>query len=54
MNTRKIERQLYIAQRTMGDVRAAERGQLPRRIVARHYHRYVLHQLSRSKLWTLR
>lgn len=52
-NSRKLERDLYLTQRTLGDVRAAERGPEPlaRRVVKRQVHRTVLRALKKTGLW---
>lgn len=46
MSTRRLERNLYLAQRTMGDVRAAQSGRLGKR-VARRYLTRSLYRLFR-------
>lgn len=53
MSTRKIERDLYLAQRALGDVRAAERGPEPlvRRVVKRRVHRTILRGLRKLGAW---
>lgn len=53
MNTRKLERDLYLAQRTLGDVRAARRGSdaLAKRLVKRTWHRQVLRVLRKGGMW---
>lgn len=50
-NTRKLERELYLAQRTMGDVRAAHEGRLVQRVTKRVYHRSLIKGLRKIGLW---
>lgn len=45
------QRNLYLASRTVGDVRALERGQLVRHVVRRSYHRALIRTLRRAGLW---
>jgi hypothetical protein len=47
----QLERDLYLASRTVGDVEAAKQGHLGRRIVKRQYHRGVIRLLRRGRLW---
>lgn len=42
---------LYLASRTSGDVKAAEKGRLPHRLVKRVYHRKLIGLLRRGGLW---
>jgi hypothetical protein len=41
----KLQRALYLAQRTMGDVEAAKRGRLPARLVRRSLWRTLFRVL---------
>lgn len=41
-----VRRNLYLTQRTMGDIQAARRGTLPRRVVRRLVTRRIM-----SRLW---
>lgn len=47
----RLQRQLYLASRTVGDVRAAEQGRLPEKLVKRWYHRKLVGVLRRGKVW---
>lgn len=49
--TRRAQRDLYLASRTMGDVNAAMNGRLGKRLLKRAYHRRVIGMLRRSRLW---
>jgi len=51
MTIRKAQRDAYLVSRALGDVNAAERGRLPQRLIKRRYHRVVIRQLRRLKLW---
>lgn len=51
MSTRKLQRQLYLAQRALGDVDAAKRGSLPKRLVKRAVHRKIIGLLRRGGAW---
>lgn len=52
MTTRKIQRDLYLAQRTLGDIDAAKRGQLGKRVARRYYHRALIRFLHGAGIWT--
>lgn len=47
----KLQRDLYLASRTVGDVEAARRGRLHVRILKRLYHRRLIGLLRRGRLW---
>jgi hypothetical protein len=47
----QAERDLYLTQRTLGDVRAAQEGRLPKRIAKRVYHRGLVRLLRKVGLW---
>jgi hypothetical protein len=47
----QLERDLYLASRTVGDVQAAKQGRLVRRVARRQYHRGVIRLLRRARLW---
>jgi hypothetical protein len=50
---RSLEKGLYLASRTVGDINAAKRGPdvLAKRVVKRQIHRGILSFLSRKGLW---
>lgn len=51
---RKTQRDLYLAQRTAGDLNALQRGGTPRlarRVLKRAYHRKVISLLRRGGVW---
>ena len=51
---RRLQRDLYLAQRTLGDVNAAKRGGAPaltRRLVKRAYHRRLIGLLRKGGAW---
>jgi hypothetical protein len=47
----QAERDLFLTQRALGDVRAAQQGRLPKRIAKRVYHRGVVRLLRKVGLW---
>ncbi len=47
----RVQRDAYLMSRTAGDVNAAKRGTLGRRLIKRRYHRSVIRVLRRGKLW---
>lgn len=51
MSTRKAQRWLYKAQRTMGDYDAAKRGRLGKRLARRYYHRSLIGVMRRMRIW---
>jgi len=51
MKSRDVERELYLAQRRLGDLRALKNGKLPVRLVKRVYHRKAIGLLKRAGLW---
>lgn len=51
MSTWKLQRQLYLFQRALGDVDAARRGTLPTRVARRVMHRKLIGLLRRGGLW---
>lgn len=46
MSTRKLQRELYLAQRTLGDVRAAQNGRLGKRVARRYLVRSIFRMLG--------
>lgn len=46
-----LQRTLYLASRTAGDVRAAQRRRLLQRVVKRAIHRREIGLLRRLRLW---
>ena len=46
-----LQRSLYLAARTVGDVKAIQRGRMPRRYGRRLYHRRLIGLLRRSRIW---
>lgn len=51
MKLRKVNRDLYLASRAVGDLNAAEKGRLPQRLIKRRYHRAVIRFLRKGRLW---
>lgn len=51
MKSKDVERTLYLAQRTMGDVRAAQKGTLPKRLAKRVWHRKLVGLLRKGGVW---
>lgn len=51
MTSRKLQRDLYLASRTLGDVDAAQRGRLPQRLIKRVVHRKIIGLLRRGRMW---
>ncbi|HEX4432822.1 MAG TPA: hypothetical protein VHZ96_26350 [Frankiaceae bacterium] len=53
MTLRSVQRDLYMAQRALGDVQAAKRGPKPlaRRLTKRVYHRKLIGLLRRGGIW---
>lgn len=49
-----LQRDLYLASRTVGDLNAAKRGTLLRRLVLRSYHRTLIRGLRRARVWSPR
>lgn len=47
----KLQRELYLASRTAGDVNALQRGRLGKRLVKRVVHRKMIGLLRRGRLW---
>lgn len=47
----QAQRRVYLAQRTIGDLRALERGRLTERVVKRTWHRKLIGLLRRGGLW---
>jgi hypothetical protein len=47
----KVQRDLYLSSRTVGDVNAALNGRLGKRVVRRVYHRKLIGLLRRGRLW---
>lgn len=47
----QLQRDLYMASRTVGDVNAAKRGRLPQRVIKRVVHRRILGLLRKGGLW---
>lgn len=48
---RRASRDTYLVSRTIGDVQAASRGRLTKRLVKRAYHRRVIGLLRKAGLW---
>lgn len=46
-----LQRSLYLWSRFAGDVRAVQRGRMPRRYAGRLYHRNLIRLLRRAGLW---
>lgn len=51
MKLNRLQRDLYLASRTVGDVQAAKNGRLPQRLAKRWYHRQFIALLRSIKLW---
>lgn len=53
MSTRRLQRDLYLAQRALGDIDAARRGPdaLAKRLIKRAWHREVVRVLRRGRVW---
>jgi hypothetical protein len=51
MSTRTVQRDLYLAQRTLGDIDAAQRGRLAQRLFRRVLHRKAISLLRRIGAW---
>jgi hypothetical protein len=54
MKLSKLQKDLYLASRTVGDVNAFQRGgtnALTKRVVKRQIHRTILSFLSRKGMW---
>lgn len=49
--TAGAQRALYLASRTVGDYRAAQRGQLVQHVARRAYHRGLIRLARRAGLW---
>jgi hypothetical protein len=49
--TASAQRSLYLASRTVGDVRALQRGHLVQHVARRAYHRGVIRMLRRAGVW---
>lgn len=46
-----LQRALYLASRTAGDVNAAKRGRLADRLAKRAYHRTLISALRKGGVW---
>jgi hypothetical protein len=49
--TRDLQRDAYLVSRTLGDINAAQRGRLGKRLVRRVVHRKIIGLLRRARVW---
>lgn len=48
---RRVSRDAYLISRTAGDLNAAQRGRLGKRVVKRVYHRSLIRLLRKGRVW---